>query len=454
MIQIKKGLDLPITGKPVNDLDNAARARNVAVIGADYAGMKPTMNVQVGDTVKIGQKLFECKKNTGLIFTAPAAGKVVAINRGERRVFQSLVIEVASTEEHQAFASYKEKAIADYTGEEVRALLVESGLFTALRRRPYDKVALVNEVPEAIFVTAMDTRPGAPDVDFILESAMADFKDGVAALSKLTEGKTFVCKAPGSKVEAPAGANIVTEEFKGPHPAGNPGTHIHYLSPVSLKSAVWYIGYQDVVALGRLIKSGKLSVDRVIALSGPQVKRPRLLRTRLGAEIESIVGGELKEGDNRVVSGSVLYGRKASGPFAFLSRYTNQVSAVKEGREREFLGWHAPGFDKFSVKRTFFSKLIPGKFFDLNTNIQGSPRAMVPVGTYEAVMPLDILPTQLLRSIMTKDLESAEALGALELAEEDLALCTFVSVGKDDFGPILRHTLDAIEKENSDTGHH
>lgn len=454
MIQIKKGLDLPITGKPVNDLDNAARARNVAVIGADYPGMKPTMNVQVGDEVKIGQKVFECKKNTGLVFTAPAAGKVVAINRGERRVFQSLVIEVASTEEHQAFDTYHEKAIVDYSSDEVRALLIESGLFTALRRRPYDKVALVNEAPEAIFVTAMDTRPGAPDVDFILADSMTDFKDGVSVLAKLTEGNTFVCKAPGSKVEAPAGENIVTKEFKGPHPAGNPGTHIHYLHPVNLKSAVWYIGYQDVVAVGRLFKTGKLSLDRVVALSGPQVKRPRLLRTRLGAEIESIVGGELKEGDNRVVSGSVLYGRKASGPFAFLGRYTNQVSVVKEGKEREFLGWHAPGFDKFSVKRTFFSKLIPGKYFDMTTNVQGSPRAMVPVGAYEMVMPLDILPTQLLRSIMTKDLESAEALGALELAEEDLALCTFVSVGKDDFGPILRHTLDAIEKENADTGHH
>lgn len=454
MIQIKKGLNLPLTGKPVNDLDNAARAKNVAVIGADYVGMKPTMSVQVGDTVKIGQKIFECKKNVGLVFTAPAAGKIVAVNRGERRVFQSVVIEVAATEDYQNFESYSAKDISAWSGEEVKKLLIESGLFTALRRRPYDKVALVNEVPDALFITAMNTRPGAPDVEFILSSQMQDFKDGVALLSKLTSGKTFVCKAPGSKIEAPTLDNVKVEEFKGPHPAGNPGTHIHYLSPVSLKYNAWYIGYQDVVAMAKLFKTGRLSVDRIISLSGPQVKRPRLLRTRLGAEIESIVGAELKEGDNRVVSGSVLYGRKASGPFAFLSRYTDQVSAVKEGREREFLGWHAPGVNKFSVKPIFVSKLIPGKFFNMTTNIQGSPRAMVPVGTYEAVMPMDILPTQLLRSIMTKDLESAEALGALELAEEDLALCTFVSVGKDDFGPLLRQTLTMIEKENTESTHH
>ena len=454
MIQIKKGLDLPITGKPVNDLDNAARAKKVAIIGADYIGMKPTMSVQVGDTVKIGQKVFECKKNVGLIFTAPAAGKVVAINRGERRVFQSLVIEVDGTEEHQSFGSFTQKDIAAWTGEEVSKLLLESGHFAALRRRPYDKVAEVGEKPDALFISAMDTRPGAPDVDFVLSAQMQDFKDGVTILSKLTEGKTYVCCAPGSKVEVPSAENIVREDFKGPHPAGNPGTHIHFLRPVSLAKQVWYIGYQDVAAIGRLFKTGKVSVDRIVALCGPQAKRPRLLRTRLGAEIDSIVGGELKEGDNRVISGSVLYGRKAAGPFAFLSRYTNQVSAVKEGREREFLGWHSPGVDKFSVKRAFVSKLIPNKFFDMNTNIQGSPRAMVPVGTYEAVMPLDILPTQLLRSIIVKDLESAEALGALELNEEDLSLCTFVSIGKDDFGPVLRETLTMIEKENSDTGHH
>lgn len=454
MIQIKKGLNLPLTGKPVNDLDNAARAKNVAIIGADYVGMKPTMNVQVGDNVKIGQRVFECKKNSGLIFTAPAAGKIVAINRGERRVFQSVVIEVAATEEYQSFESYQQKDLNAWTGEEVKKLLLESGLFTALRRRPYDKVALVNENPDALFITAMDTSPGAADVDFILSHQMQDFKDGVALLSKLTTGKTYVCKAPGSKVEAPTDANIVTEVFAGPHPAGNPGTHIHYLAPVSLKHNAWHIGYQDVAAVGKLFKTGRLSVDRIVALAGPQVKRPRLLRTRIGAEIESIVGGELKEGDNRVVSGSVLYGRKACGAFAFLGRYTNQVSAVREGREREFLGWHAPGMNKFSVKPVFVSKLIPGKFFNMTTNIQGSPRAMVPVGAYESVMPMDILPTQLLRSIMTKDLESAEALGALELAEEDLALCTFVSVGKDDFGPILRQTLNMIEKENAEVVHH
>ncbi|WP_127713955.1 Na(+)-translocating NADH-quinone reductase subunit A [Halobacteriovorax sp. HLS] len=445
MIRIKKGLDVPISGAPKQTIEAGPQVKRVAITGPDYVGMKPSMKVQIGDTVKIGQVLFECKKNEGLLYTSPANGKVVEINRGAKRAFQTIVIEVSGHDQLE-FSSFKSKNVSELTFDDVKNLLVESGLWTALRMRPFSKVALLSDKPSAVFINAMDTNPLAANPDQVIGQYADDFKTGVEVLSKLTEGKTYVCKAAGSKVQAPA--NVVTEEFSGPHPAGLVGTHIHFLSPVHADKAVWHANYQDVIAVGKLFTTGKLWTDRVISVAGPKAKNPRLLTTTMGAHILDLVASETGDGELRIISGSVLNGRKVEDSFLYLGRYHNQVSILAEGREREFLGWQMPGLNKFSIKRTFVSSLFgSSKRFDMNTTTHGSLRAMVPVGMYEKLVPLDVLPTQLIRSLLTRDTDLAQQLGCLELDEEDLALCTFASVGKKDFGPILRENLTTIEKE-------
>ncbi len=442
---IKKGLKLPISGEPQESLDLSKESKKIAVIGADFIGMKPTMQVKVGDDVKIGQPLFSCKKNIGLIFTSPGAGKVVAVNRGARRLFQSVEIELSKEEESVTFATHVAKPAKDYTADEVTKLLIESGEWKGLIQRPFAKVADVTLKPEALFITASDTNPLAPNPDFVIGQFKDEFKAGVEALSKLSKGKTYVCKMKGSSVEA-HGAELA--EFSGPHPAGNAGTHIHFIDPVNPNKIVWHIDYQDVIAVGRLVLTGTLLTDRMITIGGPLASSPRYLKVRKGAQVSELISGEAKEGKPlRVVAGSVFNGHKAEGSFDFLGAYTNQITLIEEDDKRELLGWHSPGFDKFSIRNTFLSKLIPGKTFDLGSSTHGSLRAMVPTGAFEKVMPMDILPTQLLRALASNDTDQAQDLGCLELAEEDIALLTFASPGKVDFGPLLRQNLDTIERE-------
>lgn len=444
--QLKKGLDLPISGLPSQKIVNADLCKKVAVTGFDYNGMKPTMHVQVGDMVKVGQPLFTCKKVEGVIYTSPACGKVVAVNRGDKRVFQSLEIEVDGSD-HIDFKNFKEKNIDDYTGEEVEALMVESGMWTALRTRPFSKSPALGSRPKAIFVNAMDTNPLAPDPAIIIQEYEEDFKNGLDALAKICGETLYLVNKAGSVVPSTNNEKISVHEFSGPHPAGTVGVHIHFLEPVHLEKEVWHIGYQDVVALGRLMTTGRLFLERIISLAGPLVFSPRLLRTRLGADLNTITSGQLKDGiAKRVISGSVLNGRTQDEIFHYLGRFHNQVTVIEDGAKREFLGWQLPGFQKFSVKNTYVGKFM-NKVFPFDTNLHGSKRAIVPVESFEKVMPMDLLPTLLLKALSTNDTELSQQLGCLELDEEDLALCTFVSPGKEDFGPLLRNHLDIIEKE-------
>lgn len=446
MIKIKRGLDLPIAGAPEQSVFDGPTVRSVAVIGFDYNGMKPTMAVKEGDRVKTGQLLFSDKKTPGVLFTAPATGIVSAIHRGERRVLQSVVID-AEADEYVTFPSYPEAQLATLSREQVQASLVESGLWTAFRTRPYSKVPAPGTLPGAIFVTAMDTQPLAGRPEVVIDMYKQAFCNGLAVISHLTDHKVFVCKAPAVHVPVPDVPNVQVAEFGGPHPAGLPGTHIHFLRPAGARNVVWHIGYQDVIAIGKLFTEGRLFTDRVVALAGPQVEDPRLLRTRIGANLEELTAGQMKVGDNRIVSGSVLGGRSARGPVAFLGRYHNQVTVLLEGRKRDFMGWLSPGSNRHSVLGIYLSQFVASKKFAFNTNTNGSERAMVPVGSYERVMPLDILPTQLLRALIVGDTAVAQQLGALELDEEDLALCTYVCPGKYEYGPILRENLTRIEVE-------
>lgn len=444
MITIKRGLDLPITGTPAQRIEAARPVRSVAIVGFDYHGMKPTMSVQVGDRVKLGQVLFSDKKNPGVVFTAPGAGVVSAIHRGQQRVLQSVVIDLDG-DEQETFASYSAAQLDTLDAQAVRDNLQQSGLWTALRTRPYSKVPAVDAVPSSIFVTAIDTHPLAADPALVIAEQAEAFEQGLKVLSRLA--RVFLCKAPGAALPGENLSQVKAESFAGPHPAGLAGTHIHFLDPVSANKTVWSIGYQDVIAVGKLFTTGQLSVERVVALGGPVVEQPRLLRTRLGACLNELTAGELKPGNNRVISGSVFGGRNARGAFAYLGRYHQQVSCLAEGNDREMLHYLRAGVNKHSVLNVFVSKLMGGKRFDFTTTTNGSPRAMVPVGNYEKVMPLDILPTQLLRLLIVGDTEMAQKLGCLELDEEDLALCSYVCAGKYEYGPILRDNLTRIEKE-------
>ncbi len=448
-ITIKRGLDVPISGEPKQTIDHAPPIQHVGLIGDDYIGMKPTMLVAEGDTVERGQALFADKKLPSVNFVAPAAGRVVAISRGAKRKFLSLSIELdgdASVE----FPSYVEHNLAQLPAGQVRDQLLASGLWTALRTRPFSKVPDPDTVPYAVFVTAIDSSPLAASPKLIIDPRERDFIAGLQALSTLTDGKTYLCKGAGDQLPGEDLDCVETVAFAGPHPAGLPGTHIHFLAPVDLERQVWHINYQDVLAVGHLFNTGHLNTERVVSIAGPAATNPRLVRTQLGANLTELTKDEVttnNEYGDRIISGTVLSGRTSIAPVDFLSRYDSCVSILVEGKNRELLGWTGPGFNKFSIKPIFASALSAGKRFAMTTSTEGSHRAIVPMGSFEQVMPLDIIATPLLKSLVVDDTEQSQALGCLELDEEDLALCTFVDTGKHEFGPILRRNLTTIERE-------
>ncbi len=443
MIKIKRGLKLPISGQPSNTIVEGKPVSEVAVVGLDYVGMKPTLVVEEGDFVKKGQLLFCDKKTSGVNYTAPASGKVKAINRGEKRRFLSLVISCEG-DEKEHFGQFPANELNTIGAEKITDILVKSGQWSSFRTRPYSRIPAPTSSNQAIFVNAMDTNPLAGDPAIIINQYKDDFAAGLQIIKQLTEGVLYVCHAPDADI--PDGGVAQKEIFSGPHPAGLTGTHIHYLHPVSQTRTVWSIGYQDVIAIGKLFVTGELYTQRIVALAGPQVSEPTLIKTQLGANLYELTEGLLKAGENRIISGAVFAGRQIDSTTGYLGRYDNQISVLREGRERLLLHYLHAGRDRFSVMPIFLSKLL-FKHFDFTTSTNGSERALIPIGAYEKVMPLDILPTQLLRALVVEDMEAAMALGALELDEEDLALCTFVSPGKYEYGPILRKNLTKIELE-------
>ncbi|ABV38186.1 NADH:ubiquinone oxidoreductase, subunit A [Shewanella sediminis HAW-EB3] len=442
---VKKGLDVPIAGEPRQEFDNAARPSHVALLGEEYVGLKPTMMVEVGDMVKKGQPLFEDKKTPGVLFTAPASGEVTAINRGERRVLQSVVI-TCQGDEQEAFETSSD--VSSMSRQSVQDNLVKSGLWTALRTRPFSRVPQLDSTAAGIFVTAMDTNPLSAEPRLVIAENEQAFAVGMSALTRLTDGKVYLCHDEGESLPGHELSQVETHRFGGVHPAGLVGTHIHFILPVSVERPVWHIGYQDVIAYGKLFLTGELYTDRVVALAGPNVVNPRLIRTQLGAELSAIVKDELKPGFSRVVSGSVLSGHTATGVYDYLGRFHGQVTALTEDSEHHLLSWVRGGSEKFSITRAMTSRFKPAKkLFEMTTHTGGAARAMMAFGQLDRVMPLDILPTLLVRDLVVRDTDEAQALGALELDEEDLALCTFVCPGKYDFGKELRACLDIIERE-------
>ena len=437
-IEIKKGLDVPMAGKPELTITDGNPVSTVGLVGFDTPGIKPKMAVAEGDRVKLGQTLFIDKRNPEVKYTAPGAGRIQAVNRGERRVLNSVVIELEG-DDAEAFPTNSSDE------GEIRKTLCASGLCTCLRTRPFGRIPQPDARPNSIFVTAINTNPLAGNPALVIDEDSEAFLAGVRVLSKLTDGKVFVCTRPDSGIPVPDGEQFEHAEFAGPHPAGLVGTHIHFLDPVSAHKTVWHIGYQNTMAIGRLFRDGRLPTERVIAFGGPMVEKPRLIRTQRGASTADLLQGELKPGDSRVISGSVLSGHRASGMLGWLGTYHNQISVLNEDRSREFMHWMRPGRRKYSASRAFAGAFMHNSDFPLTTTQNGSPRAMVSIGAFERVMPLDILPTVLLKALLVRDTDSAQQLGCLELDEEDLALCSFVCNGKYNYGPHLRKALDDIE---------
>ncbi len=425
-------------GRPELTISPGNDVSSVGLVGFDTPGLKPKMAVAVGDRVKLGQVLFTDKRNPEVCYTSPGAGVVSLVNRGERRVLNSVVIELDG-DDAETFSTDQGDE------QQVRSTLCKSGLWRMLRTRPFSRIPQPDAKPNSIFVTAINTNPLAGNPALVIGEDAEAFVDGVRILAKLTDGKVFVCTRPDSGIPVPEGEQFEHAEFAGPHPAGLVGTHIHFLDPVSIHKTVWHIGYQNTMAIGRLFREGKLSTERVIALGGPMVKNPRLVRTRRGASTADLLEGELKPGNARVISGSVLSGHRASGMLGWLGAYHNQISVLSEDRSREFMHWMRLGRRKYSASRAFVSAVTHNGDYPLTTTQNGSPRAMVSIGAFERIMPLDILPTPLLKALLVRDTDSAQQLGALELDEEDLALCSFVCNGKYNYGPHLRKALDDIE---------
>ena len=425
-IKIRRGLDIRVSGVPDQSVEAGPPIHRVALLGRDYVGVKPGLLVEPGETVGLGQPVFTDKSNPEVLFCAPAGGLITAINRGRRRSLTSLVCDVtAEPGPEKIFATYTKAELSRLDHRVVCDQLLSSGLWTAFRTRPFSRIPRARSKPQAIFVTAMDTRPLAADPAVVIQSKVAAFTNGVAVVERLTDGPVYVCMHADAPIDLVESEQIRCSRFTGPHPAGLPGTHIHFLHPVSDDRLVWHIGYQDVIALGQLFTTGRLDTRRVIALGGPAAERPRLMTTRLGASIDDLL--QQQRLSYRAVSGSIVGGHTAYGDAAFLGRYHNQVTLLPERRERRLFGW---------LRKSA-----------MTTSQHGEPAAMVPLEAFERVVPLDLLAASLLRTLLVKDTVGAQRLGCLELDEEDLALCSYVCPAKIDYGAALRANLQQIWRE-------
>lgn len=446
----RRGLDIQISGAPAPGIAECRDPPTAALLGQDYRGAAPRLLVGEGDRVRLGQALFEDRKRPVIKFTSPASGIVTAITRGERRALTSIVIERAG-EDEQLFPAYEARQIPELARDTVVDSLLASGLWTAFRTRPFGKVPDPETGPRSIFVTAIDTNPLAADPAVVISEHPGDFQTGLTVISRLTDGPVFLCRRRGATIPSGDPERITVAEFEGPHPAGLAGTHIHLLDPVGPGRTAWHLGYQDVIAIGKLFTTGRLWVERVVSLAGPGVLRPRLIRTRLGASTEALVAGELAgehdRVEQRVISGSLLSGHRAVGSTAFLGRYHTQISVLGEGAAPAAGGLLDRMRARISSGSLFGARIRGGRPRAFTTALNGRPTALVPIDGFERVMALDILPVPLFRALLVGDTDMASALGCLELDEEDLALPTFLCPGKQDYGTFLRSALDAIERE-------
>lgn len=447
-IKIKRGLNLKLIGEAAKSIIDLPIAEIFALRPADFVRLTPKLLVKVGTNVDAGTPLFYDKNNSDILFCSPVSGEVVEILRGAKRVI--LEIKFLADREIKHF-SFTKSNPNQLSRKEVVEQLLRSGVWPFIRQRPYGTIANPNENPKAIFISAFDTNPLAPDNDFILAGNETYFQTGIDALKQLTTGKIHL-NVQANSSPAPAfsqAQKVQINTISGPHPAGNVGVQIHHIDPIIKGEVVWYLNPQDVVIIGKLFAEGIFDASRIIAVTGSQVENPKYYKTIVGTSIKNILADAfLKKGDNRIISGSILSGSQIASD-GYLGFYDSQITIIPEGNEYEFMGWLAPGLDKFSVSRTFFSWLTPNKKHDLNTNLHGEERPFVMTGQYEKVFPMDIYPVQLLKSILIEDIDMMEKLGIYEVAEEDFALCELVCTSKIKSQEIIRHGLDMMRKEFS-----
>ena len=440
IIKLCKGLDLRLQGEAAKTIVDAPKASEYAVSPLDFEGVTPKMLVKVGDKVEAGSPLFFDKKRPEILFTSPVSGTVAAVNRGEKRKILSVVVAADAETSYKQFSSLD---LVKASREQIIELLLESGLWTMFVQRPYGIVASPSDKPKAIFVSAFDTAPLAPDYYFALDAKQGALAKGFEVLRRLTDGKVHL------GVDAKKGG-FTTEPnqhwFEGKHPAGNVGVQIHHIDPINKGEKVWTLNIQDVAIIGRFFLTGKVEMERVIAVAGSCVAEPKYYRVVAGASIESILGGKLSNEHARVISGNVLTGRNV-GKEGFLGVNANQITAIPEGDEYELLGWAMPRFKKFSVSRAYFSWLMPWKKYNLDTNMNGGERAFVMNDLYEKYLPMDIYPVHLVKACLAGDLDKMENLGIYEVVEEDLALCEFVCPSKIEIQQILRNGINLMMKE-------
>jgi len=447
-IKIKRGLNIQLIGEARKILSNLPLPETFALKPDNFKGVTLKLLVKEGDEVQAGTALFADKKNEAIKFCSPVSGEVVEIIRGEKRKILEVKI---LADKKPNFTVFKKADPHDLSREEIIEALLTSGVWPFIRQRPFGIIANPEEMPKSIFISAFDTNPLAPDNDFILKDNMTDFQTGLDALQKLTNGKVHLninSDLTPVTVFANAGG-VVINKISGPHPAGNVGVQIHHIDAISKGELVWYLYPQDVLILGRLFNYGRFDASRVIALTGSQVMDQKYYKTIVGCTVKTILAdGGLKAGKSRIISGNVLTGKQISSE-GFLDFYDSQITVIPEGVEPEFMGWLMPGFEKLSMSRTFFSWFKPNKKRGVNTNMHGEERPFVITGEYEKVLPMDIYPVQLLKSILIEDIEMMENLGIYEVVEEDFALCEFVCTSKIESQEIIRKGLELIRKELS-----
>jgi Na+-transporting NADH:ubiquinone oxidoreductase subunit A len=446
-VKLKKGLNIRIGGIAEKNLVPDVQSTLYGVKPVDFPGLTPKLDVKPGDKVLAGSPLFHDKLRPEIKFVSPVSGNVLGVTRGDRRKLLEVVVERKGDE----FISFAKGDPSVMSREKIQSLLLESGLWPAVRQRPYHIIARPADVPKSIFISGFDSSPLAPDYNFIIDNSSSDFfRSGINALRRLTDGKiNLVLNGRGDSSETLKNiAGVDISYFSGPHPAGNVGVHIHHLDPINKGDIVWVVNLQDVLAIGRLFEEGKYLHERIVALTGSEVIKPQYYRVRSGASIAGMVKDNIKEGNLRFISGNVLTGLRIE-PDGHIGYYDSQISVIPEGNYYEFFGWIKPGINKYSFSKTFLSSLLPRKSYNLDTNIHGGERAFVMTGLYEKVVPMDIYPMQLLKAILAEDIDLMENLGIYEIAEEDLALCEFICPSKIEIQSIVRKGLDLMVKEMS-----
>ena len=447
IITLRKGLDINLQGRTQESLSVAPTASEYALSPLDFEGVTPKLLVKVGDEVKAGTPLFFNKYDERILFTSPVSGKVAAVNRGEKRKVLSVTVAPDAEQQYEEFAK---PDLGKASREEIVTLLLRSGLWPLLVQRPYGIIANPSDTPKAIFISAFDSAPLAPDYNFVLASERKNLQAGIDALRKLTPGKVHLSVRAKAEGDMPSLKGAELHTFAGKHPVGNVGVQIHHIDPVNRGEVVWTVNIQDVAIIGRLVNEGRVDRTKIVAVTGSEVEKPHYVRVIAGAKIDSLLAGNIRkqaEGDSvRIISGNVLTGTKVAAD-GFLTFYANQVTVIPEGDKYELLGWAMPRLNKFSVSRAYFSWLCPKKAYKLDTNMNGGERPFVVTGLYEKYLPMDIYPMYLLKACLAGDIDKMENLGIYEVTEEDFALCEFVDPSKIDIQQIIRDGINLMIKE-------